>query len=250
MPTPHFARRAVLATLLVGLAAASAQAQEIACLSQARTMQDAGLVEIRSQVPDIALDIRYAGSDNFIGAPVDGYEAPACWLRPEAADALARVEAELRRKHLRLRIFDCYRPVRAVAHFMRWLEEEADPATKARFHPTLEKPQLRGVYIAPLSGHSRGATIDLTLMACDARGEGCAPLDMGTDFDFFGSIAHTDSPEASAAQRANRHALRAAMAAEGFVNLPEEWWHFRLDPEPAPQVCHDVPVDIAPPPRD
>lgn len=240
MPALH-AFRARLPALLLALCGAPALAVG-SCPAPARTMQEAGLVDIRGLVPEVSLDIRYFGRDNFIGAPVDGYEAPACWLKREAAVALARVEASLRRKNRRLRIFDCYRPARAVAHFMRWLEDEADTATKARFYPDLEKPALRGVYIAPQSGHSRGATLDLTLLACGADGADCVPLDMGTEFDFFGLLAHTDSPLASAAQRANRHALRAAMAAEGFVNLAEEWWHFRLEPEPAPDTCYDVPV--------
>src|SRR5690606_40727579 len=121
-----------------------------------------------------------AGSDNFVGAPVDGYEAPRCWLKREAAEALARVEASLRGRHQRLRIFDCYRPMRAVAHFMRWLDDAGDQRTRAAHYPDLDKRQLRGDYIAPLSGHSRGATVDLTLLQCDDRDAGCAPLDMGT----------------------------------------------------------------------
>src|SRR5690606_38165226 len=97
----------------------------------ATTMQQAGMVDMRSLVPDIAQDIRYFGSDNFVGASVDGYQAPRCWLKREAAEALAKVEAALRAGHQRLRIFDCYRPARAVAHFMRWVGDPADVATKA-----------------------------------------------------------------------------------------------------------------------
>ncbi|WP_223809668.1 serine hydrolase [Thermomonas fusca] len=212
-------------------------------------MDEAGLVDIRTLVPDLSQEIRYAGSHNFVGVPIDGYLAPRCWLKREAAQALARVEASLRKQHQRLRVYDCYRPARAVAQFVRWMDDAADTRTKAEFYPDLDKPQLRGVYIAPVSGHSRGGTVDLTLLQCDARGAACTPLDMGTAFDFFGTRANTDSAEVSAVQRANRHRLRDAMAAEGFANLPEEWWHFRLDPEPSPDRYYDVPV-TAPPTRD
>ena len=240
--------RALLLAMLLACVA-PLHADEAPVLSPARSMAEAGLVDVRTLVPDLSQEIRYAGSHNFVGVPIDGYLAPRCWLKSEAAQALARVEATLRKRHQRLRVYDCYRPARAVAQFVRWMDDPADLRTKAEFYPDLDKPQLRGVYIAPVSGHSRGGTVDLTLLQCDAQGAACTPLDMGTAFDFFGTLANTDNPEASPAQRANRHRLRDAMAAEGFVNLPEEWWHFRLDPEPSPDRYYDVPV-TAPPTRD
>ena len=205
-------------------------------------MAEAGMVDVRALVPDMAQDIRYFGSDNFVGARVDGYEAPRCWLKREAAEALARVERDLRGRHLRLRVFDCYRPARAVAHFMRWAHDPADTRTKAAHYPDFDKPQLLGGYIAPVSGHSRGATLDLTLLQCDAGDAGCTPLDMGTDFDFFGTRANTDSPDATAAQHGNRLLLREAMAMQGFRNYPMEWWHYTFQPEPTPGMLYDVPV--------
>jgi CubicO group peptidase (beta-lactamase class C family) len=211
-------------------------------LSPAKTMEEAGMVDIRSLVPDMSQQIAYAGSDNFVGAPVDGYEAPRCWLQREAAEALARVEQSLRARHQRLRIFDCYRPARAVAHFMRWVADAADQRTKAAHYPALDKSQLTGGYIAPVSGHSRGGTVDLTLLQCDAQDADCRPLDMGTGFDWFATLANTDSPEATAAQHANRHVLLDAMAAQGFRNYPMEWWHYTLQPEPTPHTLYDVPV--------
>ena len=200
------------------------------------------MVDIRSLVPDIAQDIRYFGGDNFVGRPVDGYGAPRCWLKREAAEALARVERALRERELRLRVFDCYRPARAVAHFMRWVEDPNDLVTKARHYPDLEKSDLPGVYIGRVSGHSRGATLDLTLLQCDAQAANCKPLDMGTDFDFFGARANTDSPEVNATQRRNRHLLRDAMAAQGFRNYAMEWWHYTYQPEPTPGTLYDVPL--------
>ncbi len=205
-------------------------------------MEEAGLVDLRSLVPDLSQDIKYFGRDNFVGAPVDGYLAPRCWLKREAAEALARVEARLRQRHQRLRVYDCYRPARAVAHFMRWASDPADQRTKATHYPTLPKAALVGEYIAPVSGHSRGATVDLTLLQCDASGADCRALDMGTDFDYFGSRANTDAPDVDAVQRANRGQLRDAMAAEGFRNYPMEWWHYTFRPEPSPDTLYDIPV--------
>lgn len=210
--------------------------------SSATTAAAAGLVDIASLVPDIALEIRYAGSDNFTGAPVDGYLAPKCLLLRPAAQALQRVEMSLRERHLRLKLFDCYRPARAVADFVRWAGDLSDQGSKPRYYPNLDKRELLGDYIAPVSGHSRGATLDLTLMQCDADGGDCRPLDMGTEFDFFDPRAHTESPDITPVQHANRLRLREAMSAQGFRNYPLEWWHYTLAPEPAPPMLYDVPV--------
>ena len=202
-------------------------------VSEARTADAAGFASMRALVPDMSLDIRYAGSNNFIGAPVDGYEAADCYLLEPVAEALQRVELALREQKMRLRIFDCYRPVRAVSHFVRWADDVDDQRTKPAFYPSLDKTQLLGVYIGRRSGHSRGATIDLTLMRCDAGGQ-CTSLDMGTDFDFFDPLANTDSPQATPQQRENRQLLRIAMEKEGFQNYPMEWWHYTFRPEPSP----------------
>jgi len=211
-------------------------------LSPAKTAAQANLVDIRSLVPDIAEDIKYAGSDNFVGRPVHGYLAPKCLLLRPAAEALARVERDLRAQHYRLKLWDCYRPARAVADFVHWAHDLSDQRTKPQHYPNLDKSQLLGVYIASVSGHSRGATVDLTMERCAADGTHCAPLDMGTDFDWFGMRAHTDAPGIGAAQLANRHRLRAAMEREGFENYPMEWWHYTLTPEPTPHTLYDVPV--------
>ena len=126
-------------------------------VSPAATPEAAGLVPIRSLVPDIDLDMRYAGAHNFTGAPVEGYDAPRCFLLRPAAEALARVERALREHDMRLRLYDCYRPVRAVQRFVQWAHAPEDGTTKAEFYPAFDKPSLLGDYIAPTSGHSRGA---------------------------------------------------------------------------------------------
>lgn len=232
----------LLFAMAMSMLAACAHADGAPTLSPATTAEQAGLVDIRQLVPDIAEDIKYARGDNFVGAPVDGYLAPKCFLLKPAAEALARVERDLRAQHQRLKLFDCYRPARAVAHFVRWAGDLGDQRTKAGHYPKLDKSALLGDYIAPVSGHSRGATVDLTLMQCDTGNARCIPLAMGTDFDYFGTLANTDSPEASAAEHANRERLKRAMEREGFRNYAMEWWHYTLNPEPTPDTIYDVPV--------
>ncbi len=217
-------------------------------VSSAKTLAEAGIVDIASLVPDIALDIRYAGSENFVGTRIDGYDAPKCYLLTPVARALQRVEEALRQDNLRLKLFDCYRPARAVRHFVRWAGDLADQRTKPRYYPNLDKRMLLGDYIAPVSGHSRGATVDLTLLQCD-KDHRCTPLDMGTDFDFFDPGANTDAPGITPQQRVHRRRLQEAMAAQGFGNYAYEWWHYTLAPGPAtgpapgPPMIHDVAIE-------
>ena len=199
------------------------------------------LVSLGDVAPGVALDVRYAGADNFVGAPIDGYERPACLLSERAARALAAVQRDLEAEGLGLRVFDCYRPRRAVAHFVRWARDLGDQRTKAAYYPRVEKAGLFAEgYIAERSGHSRGSTIDLTLVA--RRKNGRVELGMGTPFDLFDPRSHTESPEVTVAQRANRLRLRAAMERRGFRNYPLEWWHYTLEDEPYPDREFDVPV--------
>jgi len=231
---------------LASVLAQGAQAAEAPVISPARSAAEAGLVEIRSLVPDIALDVRYATADNFTGERVPGYERPACFLLPQAAEALARVEHRLRSEGHALRIYDCYRPVRSVQAFVAWARDPGATSRQALQYPGVDKARLfADGYIAEHSGHSRAATVDVGLMRCEGEGDGarCAVLDMGTDFDFFGPAAHTAADGLTPVQRANRGRLLQAMAAAGFVNYPQEWWHYTLQPEPSPRVAFDVPVE-------
>ncbi len=187
------------------------------------------------------MDIRYAGANNFTGVRVPGYEVPSCYLLAPVAKALAQVEQDLRADGWGLRIYDCYRPVRSVQAFMAWVNDPRELSRKALQYPDLDKPRLLADgYIAERSGHSRGATVDLGLLDC--RSGTCTPLDMGTDFDFFGPRAHTQTSGLSEVQQANRRQLVRAMARRGFVNYPQEWWHYTLQPEPDPGTAYDVPV--------
>ncbi|MEG2804127.1 M15 family metallopeptidase [Stenotrophomonas sp.] len=236
-PASAIARSATALLLLVLAGASHAQPVTV---SPARDMATAGLVDIQSLAPGIALDIRYAGPDNFTGRRVPGYEAPRCYLQAPAARALAEVETSLRAQGLALRVFDCYRPVRSVQAFVAWAHDPGEQSRKALQYPQVDKPALLDGYIAETSGHSRAATVDLTLLDC-RRGP-CTALDMGTDFDFFGPRAHTDAGDISPAQRAHRQQLREAMGRHGFANYPLEWWHYTLQPEPDPHTAFDVPV--------
>ena len=210
-------------------------------VSSAKTTAEAGLVDVHRLAPEIAVDMRYAGSNNFTGRVVPGYVAPTCYLLRPAAEALTRAARTLKAEGYRLQVFDCYRPVRAVQAFVAWAADLQDQSTKAQYYPRVDKRALLGDYIAQTSGHSRGATLDLGLLVC--RSDPCRAVDMGTHFDFFDTRAHTDSHGISVAQRAHRQRLLRAMAAEGFANYPMEWWHFTFRPEPTPDTAYDVPVD-------
>lgn len=237
-PAPAIARSVLLLALLAGSAHAAAPAVTI---SPARDVAEAGLVDIRTLAPAIEQDIRYAGPDNFTGQRVPGYDAPKCYLLAPAATALAQVEADLRAEGYALRLYDCYRPAHAVTAFVAWAHDPKEQSRKALQYPDIDKPALLGDYIAETSGHSRAATVDLTLLDC--RDGPCAPVDMGTDFDFFGKLAHTAADGLTPSQQANRQRLLQAMAAAGFVNYPQEWWHYTFQPEPDPHTAYDVPVD-------
>lgn len=243
LPQPHRWHHALVLLAALSVAACSTTIPAAApVVSDATTFAQAGLVDIRSLVPDIAEDIRYADTDNFVGVPVDGYLAPRCFLRESSAQALQRVEMALREEGFRLRLFDCYRPARAVRHFVRWVGDLQDQRTKARHYPNLDKRALLNGYIAAVSGHSRGATVDLTLLDCRADDGHCQAMDMGTDFDFFDPRANTDSPAITSEQRGNRQRLLDAMAAQGFRNYPQEWWHFSLASETS-RAIYDIPVE-------
>ncbi|WP_029003736.1 M15 family metallopeptidase [Azorhizobium doebereinerae] len=190
-------------------------------------------------VADVIVDLRYAGAANFVGAPVDGYDAAKALLTRPAAEAVARVAADVARDGLVLKLYDCYRPARAVAHFARWAADGADLATKADYYPDHDKPDLFTLgYIAGRSSHSRGSTLDLTLAH---RSDG-TELDMGTPFDLFSARSWPESNAVSEAQKANRLRLAAAMSEAGFEPFFMEWWHFTLKGEPFSDTYFDVPI--------
>lgn len=191
------------------------------------------LVDIHEQDPSIQLEIRYFGSHNFVGRPITGYGAAKCLLSKPAADALIKVQAELRDYGMSLRVYDCYRPQRAVNDFVEWAKDIKDTKMKKEFYPKVDKSSLfKDGYIAEKSGHSRASTVDLTVDG----------LSMGTAYDFFDPLAHTGSPKIGLLQRKNRLLLKSVMEKFGFKNLPEEWWHYTLVDEPYPDQYFDIEI--------
>jgi D-alanyl-D-alanine dipeptidase len=189
----------------------------------------ADFIDIATLVPQAQVHMAYPGSNNFVGSRVDGYQANKCYLQQVAAQALVQVQQAAAAQGYTLWIFDCYRPQRAVNHFMRWAADLNDTATKARYYPNLGKDKLVGEYIAEKSGHSRGSTIDLTLAAKDNSGN-WRPIDMGSAFDMFDPISNVGAAGISAAQQANRQLLEDLMQAAGFKVYSMEWWHFTHQP--------------------
>ena len=192
-----------------------------------------GFVSVGEVIPDVLLDIRYYSSFNFIGERIDGYEEPAALLTREAAQALKEASNEAMEQGFRLKIYDAYRPQKAVDHFVRWAKDPEDIRMKAFFYPDLEKTEIipQG-YIAEHSGHSRGSTVDLTLFDMATQQD----VDMGGTFDFFGELSHPDYSGVSEVQHANRMLLQSLMVKHGFRPLETEWWHFTLENEPWPDT--------------
>ena len=203
------------------------------------TMNPSGFVLLSDFVPGIVQEIRYFSTFNFIGERIDGYEEPCALLTKEAARALKSVSNEMMVRGYRLKIFDAYRPVSAVKHFVLWGIEDQDVRMKEFFYPDLEKQELfsKG-YIAKLSGHSRGSTVDLTLLDMKTGRE----VDMGSPFDLFSPLSHPDCREISEAQFENRMLLQKEMVRNGFKPIDCEWWHFTLEDEPYPDTYFEFPV--------
>ena len=202
-------------------------------------MLPTGFVYVSDVIPTVREDVRYAGSHNFVGRPVDGYKAPRIVLTNEAAKALKAAAEAFAAKGYTLLLYDGYRPQRAVNHFMRWAEDMQDTAAKAEFYPDLNKDELfdRG-YIARRSGHSRGSTIDLTLLDGNGRA-----LDMGGEFDWFSPVSGHAYADLTDAQKSNRLLLKNSMMDAGFLPYSEEWWHYRLADEPYPDTYFDFVIE-------
>ncbi len=188
-----------------------------------------GFSYLKEQIPTVELDMRYYGNNNFIGKPIDGYFSPRAILSVKATASLKRVQEELKGFGLGLKIFDAYRPQKAVDHFVRWGRDLIDIKIKAVYYPTVEKKNLfKEGYIAKHSGHSRGSTVDLSIINLLTKEE----LDMGSAFDFFGRESWVSYKKITTQQRANRMLLHIIMRKYGFNSYPQEWWHFTLKREP------------------
>lgn len=189
--------------------------------------------------PSIKIELRYFSNNNFIGQPIDGYHRSTIIVSKPTALALQKVQNDLEKKGLGLKIFDAYRPQQAVNHFVRWAKVLNDTLMKQSYYPDVPKSELfkRG-YIASKSGHSRGSTVDLTLIDLDTGNE----LDMGSPYDFFGVQSHPFYKKITDKQRKNRMLLRRVMLKNGFKPYENEWWHFTLRDEPFPNQYFDFPV--------
>ena len=184
---------------------------------------------VKDKIPTIELELRYASTNNFVGEVIEGYLAPRAILTTKATLSLVKVQKELESFGLGLKIFDAYRPQRAVDHFVRWGKDLADRKMKVEYYPNVLKRNLfKEGYIAKRSGHSRGSTVDLTIIDLKTKEE----LDMGSSFDFFGKESWVHYAEITPQQRANRMLLNQVMTKYGFRAYAQEWWHFTLEDEP------------------
>ena len=252
-------RRLFVGLLLALMCASPMTAQEKVCCCCCQQKANDGsenFVNITDVVPDVILEIRYFGTYNFVGNRIDGYMQPTALLTRQAAEALKAVSDDVKAQGYRLKIFDAYRPQRAVDNFVRWAKDEADVRMKQYFYPDLEKNLLFPQdYIAEKSGHTRGSTVDITLFDMTTEKE----VDMGGTFDWFGVESPPDfcgNPETgkytggkspkgrsiTKQQFENRMILRQAMLRHGFKPLSSEWWHFTLKDEPFPDTYFNFPV--------
>ena len=195
-------------------------------------------VLLSDYVPGIVQEIRYFSTYNFVGDRIDGYEEPIALLTKDAARALKAVSNQANVMGYRLKVFDAYRPARAVRHFVLWGIEDLDQRMKPFFYPELEKQDLfRLGYIASKSSHNRGSTIDLTLLDMATGKE----LDMGSPFDYFSERSHPDCRYVTGEQYENRMRLQKLMTDNGFLPIDCEWWHFTLADEPFPDTYFEFP---------
>lgn len=199
-----------------------------------------GFVYVEEKIPSIKVELRYFSDNNFVGAKIDGYQREVAILSEAATMALQNAQTEFESYGLSIKIFDSYRPQQAVNHFIRWARDLNDTINKSRFYPNVEKRFLfKEEYIATRSGHSRGSTLDITLVDINS----CEELDMGSPYDFFGEESWVSHSEITVQQRANRMLLQSIMAKHGFRNYAKEWWHFTLRGEPFPETYFDFKVD-------
>lgn len=196
-------------------------------------------VEVSSVISDVIYDIRYYSTYNFVGKRISGYKANRAFLTKEAANALKRASNELRKKGYRIVIYDAYRPQKAVDMFVKWMADENDKGNKS-FYPNIrDKNELiKGNYVATKSGHTRGSTVDISIVHLDGTS-----VDMGGTFDLFDKISNRDYKNLTDKQKKNRKLLEKIMVDSGFVPLKSEWWHFSLKNEPFPNTYFDFNVE-------
>ena len=193
-------------------------------------------IDIKEYIPSIIIDLKYSSDDNFTGRVVKGYESPKCLLTYEAARRLKIIQTILNNSGYSLKIYDAYRPQRSVNHFINWSKNQSDTLKKSYFYPNILKSNLFDLgYIATNSSHSRGSTVDITLVEISSGKE----IDMGSAYDFFGLESSHDYENISITQKNNRKLLFDVMTKNGFSSYPKEWWHYTLIDEPFPTTYFD-----------
>jgi len=198
-----------------------------------------GFIYAEDVIPDLEVELRYFTSNNFVGQPIEGYHSNKLILTLESARALKLVHEALQEQNLCLKVYDGYRPQSAVNHFIKWARDLDDTINKHTFYPDVKKRNLfKDEYIASKSGHSRGSTLDLTII----DGNTGIPLDMGSAYDFFGQESWIDYTNITEKQKINRQLLQRFMLKFGFRNYPKEWWHFTLRGEPFRDTYFDFAV--------
>jgi len=198
-----------------------------------------GLVYIKDVIPEIAIELRYYTEDNFVGERIDGYLKPKGILSKQAALALKKVQIDLKAFGLGLKVYDAYRPQSAVEHFVRWAKDLKNIEKKEKYYPDVQKKDLfTEGYIAAKSSHTRGSTVDVTIITLNSKKE----LDMGSGFDFFSPKSWPSNPDIVPGQRAHRLLLQASMGKHGFKPYEQEWWHFTLGNEPFPEKYYNFPI--------
>lgn len=212
----------------------------VSCFSVGAQSGKEYFVNVQKAIPAISLDIRYFSEDNFMGTRVDGYKKPLAFVTKETGKALLKVQSELSKEGLGLKIFDAYRPQKGVNHFVRWAKIPSDTLTKSKYYPQTNKADVFELgYVASKSGHSRGSTLDLTLIYLESGKE----VDMGSGWDFFGEISWHAATNISKQQKANRNKLKDVMLKFGFKLYTKEWWHYTLTDEPFPKTYFDFDVE-------
>lgn len=198
-----------------------------------------GFVYLSTIDPSIKQDIRYAGNNNFLGHPVTGYNAAECLLTKPTALALKAIQKKLNTSGLSLNVYDCYRPQRAVNELIAWSKKPNQQQMKAQFYPHVDKRDFFNLgYVAAKSGHSRGSTVDLTIVSLNGKQH----IDMGTPFDYMDPLSHSESRNVSAVAAIHRKRLAMIMQQGGFVPYTKEWWHFTLKNEPYPNTYFNIPI--------
>ncbi len=236
------------------------------CYAIPQAMRDKGFVYLHEVDPTIKVSLRYFTPENFVGRRVDGYKKPVVIMTKKAAQALSEVQKSVKKDGYCLVVYDAYRPQQAVNHFVRWGKDIDDKLKKGHYYPRIEKDQVFELdYVAKKSGHSRGSTVDLTIIKdgeavqeiqeeerhlCD----GCVikflndgTIDMGSSFDLFDEASHTHNNLIDSKSQERRNYLKKVMEDHGFKNYDCEWWHYTLKNEPFPadkdESYFDFPIE-------